>query len=104
VAAEQSDPQGSDTPVELRQLGGNTFPSTSALGRVHSAAMAVVQFADGRFVVDDVYVGPLREVCGGETQRFPFKDAMKRLGPAFEKQFLRNVQQDVIARHFRPRF
>jgi hypothetical protein len=66
--------------------------------------MAELQFADGKFVVDEAYVGPLKEVCGGETQRFPFKDAMKRLGPAFEKELLRNVQRDVIASHFRPRF
>lgn len=63
--------------------------------------MAEIQFADGKRVVDDIYVGPINEATNNQPQRFTFQSVMDRLGPAFEKQYLRKVQRDVIGRHFR---
>jgi len=63
--------------------------------------MAEIQFLDGKFVVDDVYVGPIKEATNGAPERFPFKDVMKSLGNVFTKGYLRKAQSKIIADHLR---
>lgn len=63
--------------------------------------MAEVQFLDGKFVVDDVYVGPIKEATNGSPERFPFKDVMKSLGDVFTKDYLRRAQAKVVGDHLR---
>lgn len=63
--------------------------------------MAEIEFADGRRVVDDVYVEPINKVTEGLPERYPFKDVMSRLGSFVEKDILRKVQSEVIREHFR---
>ena len=58
-----------------------------------------MRFADGVFVVDRAYAGPLRSVCNDQPERFPFKDAMKMVGPYFGKQFIRTQFDGFVREH-----
>lgn len=58
-----------------------------------------IEFADGAFVVDRVYAGPLREATGGDPRRYSFKDAMKMVGPLLGRQHVRAVMQGMIREH-----
>ena len=64
--------------------------------------MAEIEFSDGKRVVDDVYVGPINEVTEGSPERFPFSEAMARIGDFVERDILRKAQADAIREHFRP--
>jgi hypothetical protein len=59
-----------------------------------------IEFADGKFVVDDVYAGPIREATNGDPSRYTFKHAMKLVGPVLGKDVLRRAQSQVISDHF----
>ncbi len=63
--------------------------------------MAVVQFADGEQVVDDVYVEPIMKETNGSPERFAFGDVMARLSTFVERGILRDVQKKVISEHLR---
>jgi len=63
--------------------------------------MAVVKFADGKFVIDDVYVTAVMEATDGAPERFRREDALKLIGPVLERRVLRQAQQQIIGAHFR---
>lgn len=63
-------------------------------------AMAEVEFADGKRVVDDVYVEPILKVTNGAPERYPFQRVMDLINGFVEKGILRRAQQDVIREHF----
>lgn len=58
-----------------------------------------LRFADGAFVVDRVYVAPLREVTDQHTERFAFKDAMKMVGPLLGRQYVRSAFDNMLRDH-----
>jgi hypothetical protein len=60
-----------------------------------------IQFADGKFVVDDIYVGPIGEATNGHPERFPLKDAMARMNEFFGKDLLRRAQSRATSDHLR---
>jgi len=64
--------------------------------------MAEIQFADGKRMVDDVYVSAINEATEGSPERYPFGDVMKRITKFVERDILRKAQTDVIREHFRP--
>ena len=63
-------------------------------------SMAEIAFADGKFVVDDVYVTPIHEATEGVPGNFTYAEAMKRIGRVFEKRILREAQARIIGDHF----
>ena len=62
--------------------------------------MAEIEFADGKRVVDDVYVEPINEVTEGSPERFTFQQAMDRIGRFVERSFLREAHKNVLSEHF----
>lgn len=69
--------------------------------RAMAAEGVEIEFSDGKYVVDDVYAGPIQEATNGDPSRFTFKEAMKLVGPVLGKEVLRQAQQTVIRDHFR---
>ena len=64
-------------------------------------AMAEIEFADGRKVVDDVYVEPINQVTDGAPERFTFQTVMGRLGDFVSKDILRQAQKSIISEHMK---
>lgn len=64
-------------------------------------AMAEIEFADGKRVVDEAYVEPIHQVTDGAPERFTFERAMKAVTNFVEKDVLRRAQSDAIKEHFR---
>lgn len=60
-----------------------------------------LQFADGKFVVDDVFVAPIREATRGHPERFPYQSALKMMNGVLSKNFLKGVQGRVTSNHLR---
>jgi len=58
-----------------------------------------IDFADGRFVVDRVYVAPINEITDSHPERFTFKDAMKMVGPLLGRQYVRQAFDGMIRDH-----
>jgi hypothetical protein len=56
-------------------------------------------FLDGDFVVDRAYVGAIRDVTGGEPERYRFKDAMRLVGPYFGRQWVRSAFNGMVRDH-----
>lgn len=63
--------------------------------------MAEIEFADGKRVVDDIYVEPINEVTDGSPERYPFGEVMRSIGKFVERGVLRKAYTDVIREHFR---
>ena len=63
--------------------------------------MAEIEFADGKRVVDDVYVAPIQEVTNGEPARYPFQTVMNRISTFVEKSFLREAQKNIVSEHLK---
>lgn len=63
--------------------------------------MAEIQFADGRQMVDDIYVVPIIEVTDGAPQTVTFDEAMKRLSRFLEDRIVRDAFRDTIRGHLR---
>jgi hypothetical protein len=63
--------------------------------------MAEIEFADGKRVVDDIYVEPIQQVTDGAPERFAFQWVMDRISKFVEKSILREAQKSVIEEHFR---
>lgn len=64
-------------------------------------ASTEIAFADGLFVLDDVYVAAVNEITKGHPERFARKDVMAKIGDYFAKEKLRDVQATVIRDHMR---
>lgn len=60
-----------------------------------------VTFADGKRVVDDAYLTPIRDVTGGHPERFPYADVMRRLGDWFAKDLIRRQAGSILSDHLR---
>jgi hypothetical protein len=58
-----------------------------------------IAFADGKFVVDDLYAGPIGKVTDGHPERFPFKDVMDRVSEYFTKDRIREFSNAVMRDH-----
>jgi len=58
-------------------------------------------FADGKFVVDDAYVAPIREATKGHPERYPYQEALKMMNGVFSRNLLKGVQSRVQSSHLR---
>ncbi len=58
-----------------------------------------LQFRDGAFVVDRAYVAAIRDVTGGEQERYTFKEAMKLVGPYFGRAWVRAGFEGMVRDH-----
>jgi hypothetical protein len=62
--------------------------------------MAEIQFADGKSMIDDIYVAPIMEATNGAPERFLRKEALRMIGRFVERNHIRAFQRDFIRSHF----
>jgi hypothetical protein len=60
-----------------------------------------IQFADGKFVVDDIFAGPIMEATGRHPERFPYQEALKLMNGVFGRDMLRRAQSRAQSDHLR---
>ena len=63
-------------------------------------AMAEIEFADGKFQVDDEYVRLIGEATNGAAKSLTHKQAMQLLGRVLESRTFRNARNDIVEGHF----
>jgi len=66
---------------------------------VYAARVAEIEFSDGKRLIDDPLVGPIKQATDGAPESFTFKDAMKRLNKVNERNFLREARGKIVREH-----
>ena len=91
-----------ERPREVDSLGASPHSRPLARGIVQPVAEDLgveLQFRDGAFVVDRAYAPAIRDVTGGEPERYTFKEAMQLVGPYFGRAYVRAGFEGMVRDH-----